>query len=165
MTTMGRHRGRGDPHVTRWYGLVGTEVIGPFEVLDVWYHHHAGPDWRMAEYARSGTDPWRVARTELGDGRAVSTVFLGLDYSWRPGERAPLLFETNTVPDYEEPWRTSTWLEAMAMHHHVVTELGGLMRWYHEDGTLCVAGWDPSTGLCAEGGGPVRPGSDASRAQ
>jgi hypothetical protein len=34
------------------------------------------------------------------------------------------------------------------------------IRWYHLDGTECVAGWfaeGPNTGRCSEGGGPVTP--------
>jgi hypothetical protein len=32
--------------------------------------------------------------------------------------------------------------------------------WYHLDGTVCVGGWDPGTGLCWSGGGPVTPAPD-----
>lgn len=42
------------------------------------------------------------------------------------------------------------------MGDHVLDEL----RWYHLDGTECVAGWDaegPELGTCARGGGPVTP--------
>lgn len=34
------------------------------------------------------------------------------------------------------------------------------VRWYHLDGTECVAGWHaegPDVGRCTEGGGPVSP--------
>jgi hypothetical protein len=31
------------------------------------------------------------------------------------------------------------------------------IEWRHLDGTICVAGWNPNTGLCQEGYGPVTP--------
>jgi hypothetical protein len=110
---------------TRWYALVDTEVVGPFDTLDAWYHAHGGPDWRFAEMLRTGVDPWRVARTELGDGRAVSTVFLGLDHWWMDmGSDFPVhVFETMVVPDCDDLWRYSTWDEAVAGHDEVVLSM------------------------------------------
>ena len=107
-----------------WYALVGTEVIGPFDVLDEWYHEHAGPDWRHAQHVLTGVDPWQVARTELGDGRAVSTVFLGINHDWMRDSPLPIVFETIVVPEYDEVWRWCTWKDAAAGHEHIVFELG-----------------------------------------
>jgi hypothetical protein len=105
-----------------WYALVGHEVVGPFETLDPWYHEHGGPDWRMIEWRRSGADPWRVERTLLPDGRAVSTVFLGLDHSWWP-DSPPHLFETMVLPDAELVERCSTWEQAERQHADAVASL------------------------------------------
>lgn len=105
----------------RWWALVDREVVGPFDSSDPWYHEHAGPDWRAREGQRSGADPWRVARTELGDGRAVSTVFLGLDHRYDVGP--PVLFETAVLPAMERMMRTCTWAEAEAAHALVLAEV------------------------------------------
>lgn len=67
----------------------------------------------------------RVARTELPDGGpVVSTVFLGLDYSFRSGP--PLIFETMAFGedgDEEGCERTSTWDQAEAAHAAMVEKL------------------------------------------
>lgn len=72
---------------------------------------------------RFDADPWRVARTEIGDIR-VSTVFLGLDHSFL-GQGPPLLFETMIFGgDREgEMMRYSTWAEAELGHMEVVESL------------------------------------------
>ncbi|MGY3278085.1 hypothetical protein [Bradyrhizobium sp. S3.7.6] len=82
----------------------------------------------------TGTDPWRVALTDLGDDVYVSTVFLGLDHSF--GRGRAVLFETmifrrgtgiempsgTQLPEdlfgYKE--RCCTWDEAEAMHERAV---------------------------------------------
>lgn len=101
--------------IVRWYGLVGGEVIGPFETMDRWYHDHAGPDWRHREAMRTGIDPWTVAREDAPDGHDVSTVFLGLDHSYNPSG-PPILFETMIFPEAEVFGRCSTLEQAKAMH-------------------------------------------------
>ena len=32
-----------------------------------------------------------------------------------------------------------------------------VIEWHHLDGTICVDGWDATTGKCSTGGGPVTP--------
>lgn len=109
----------------RWYALVGTEVVGPFETLDPWYIEHAGPDWRAAEIRRTLRDPWLVEWTDLGDGRSVSTVFLGLDHWWAFGDTTqpapPIVFETMILPG-GDMWRYSTFEAASAGHWAVVAK-------------------------------------------
>ena len=106
----------------RWWALVDHEVVGPFDSLDLWYHEHAGPDWRAREHMRSGVDPWRVGRTPLPDGRYVSTVFLGLDQRYVEGG-PPLLFESMVLPDAELLMRCSTWAQAVEQHALMVAEV------------------------------------------
>lgn len=61
-----------------------------------------------------------VAKSDVGNGVRVSTVFLGLDHSY--GEGPPLLFETmifgGVHAGYEE--RCSTWDEAEKQHQIAV---------------------------------------------
>lgn len=62
-----------------------------------------------------------VAQTEIG-ATLISTIFLGLDYSWILGKHDPLLFETMVFVEGrpEDCERCSTWLEAEAQHARVV---------------------------------------------
>ena len=65
----------------------------------------------------------RVALTTIADGIEVSTVFLGLDHRFGPGE--PILFETMVFaavhPDLNgDTVRYSTWDEAEAGHAAMV---------------------------------------------
>jgi hypothetical protein len=66
----------------------------------------------------------RVAETRLFGICDVSTVFLGLDYSWGGGP--PLLFETMAFwyceGGYEQE-RCSTWLEAQEQHARMCAEV------------------------------------------
>jgi hypothetical protein len=107
--------------MSRWYALVGHDVVGPFETLDEWYHFHAGPDWRAAVGTSTGVDPWKVAYTELDDDRYVSTVFLGLDHRLF-GDGPPLIFETMIFPDCDWCERCSTWTQAEAQHRLAVAD-------------------------------------------
>lgn len=106
----------------RWYALVDHEVIGPFETMDRWYIEHGGPDWRHREWERTGHDPWGVERTDLGDGREVSTVFLGLDHSfnWDNPNQLPIVFETMIFPDADLAGRYAWWDDAVTGHWQVV---------------------------------------------
>jgi hypothetical protein len=67
----------------------------------------------------------RVARSELPD-FVVSTVFLCVDLSVRPGD-TPLLFETMIFrlsrPGSEKFMRCHTWKEAQVIHNKVVALL------------------------------------------
>ena len=71
----------------------------------------------LMEWARwFKTADRHVARDVVGD-LFVSTVFLGLDHNFGPGE--PLLFETMVFdPDRNDLWsdRCSTWEQAEEMH-------------------------------------------------
>jgi hypothetical protein len=72
-------------------------VSWPFDDV-IRYRDRAGNALTLEEWAaliesdRSGTYK-RVARTELGDGTYLSTVWLGLDHQFLPGG-PPLIFET-----------------------------------------------------------------------
>lgn len=64
----------------------------------------------------------QVMNTVLVDGSRVSTVFLGLDHSWR-AYGPPILFETMIFADDGESEimaRYSTWAEAMEGHMEVL---------------------------------------------
>ena len=62
----------------------------------------------------------------------VSTVFLGMDFSFLGLGHRPLIFETMIFAHpalrgdafrWNDQWRTSTWEEAEAMHAQVMAEL------------------------------------------
>jgi len=108
--------------MTRWYALVGKEVVGPFDVMDPWYRAHAGSDWRHAEHMRTGIDPWLVDHHELEDGHTVSTVFLGLDHSFH-ADGLPVVFETMVFPECEWCERASTWADAELLHAIAVASI------------------------------------------
>ena len=65
----------------------------------------------------------KVARTELGDGVYVSTVFLGLDHSF--GQGPPLLFETMVFGGQhdQDMDRYTTWEQAEAGHRATVERI------------------------------------------
>ena len=67
-----------------------------------------------------------VVRDKVGD-KEVSTVFLGLDYSFDYlGKAKPIFFETmifNEKGEAEDDWRYCTWEEAEAGHKKIVEEL------------------------------------------
>lgn len=73
------------------------------------------------------SDRRRVALTRLGKAR-ISTVFLGLDHRYGPGE--PLLFETMIFDgrwhDYQE--RYCTYDEALAGHRRAVYYVSDQLR-------------------------------------
>ena len=77
-----------------------------------------------------------VCKTRLGLVR-VSTVFLGLDHNWTPGQR-PLVFETLVFggPADGMMERYSTWEEAEAGHEVIVA----LVRAFHGSWVLWI-GW------------------------
>jgi len=57
------------------------------------------------------------------EGNRISTVWLGLDHEWRPGNRPPLIFETMVFDEkghdcYCE--RYSTWQEAEEGHKRAI---------------------------------------------
>lgn len=56
------------------------------------YYNRNGEPIRMNEWAREFEKDRTVAKTELPDGKTVSTVFLGLNH--RFGDGPPLIFET-----------------------------------------------------------------------
>lgn len=101
-----------------YYGLDGHDPV-PVSMME-WATQL---EVRHASIELDGTDPWRVARTELPGGAVVSTVFLGLNHNWFP-DGPPVLFETMLfgVEDEEGMWRAWTWDEALANHNAVVAE-------------------------------------------
>lgn len=104
------------------YKLVGHEVV-PCGALQE-RASIEGVMERAETLAKTGNDPWRVGFTEVGGGRNVSTVFLGLDHR-HFGDGPPLVFETMIIEPGERPemvGRCSTWAEAEAMHEKAITE-------------------------------------------
>jgi len=69
-------------------------------------------------------DNRRVARTQIENDEYVSTIFLGLDYSFGDGT-PPLLFETMIFGGKysNDCWRFSTWEQAEVGHNRVVKGL------------------------------------------
>lgn len=63
-----------------------------------------------------------VARVELAPGVFVSTVFLGLNYTWLGSGGLPQLFESLVMGGEhgDERLRCSTWAEAEAQHDGLV---------------------------------------------
>jgi hypothetical protein len=100
----------------QYYVLCGHTPIAADTLM--WEHAVA----KRTEGCAAGNDPFRVARTEINDKCAVSTVFLGLDHQW--GEGDPILFETMIFggPLDQEMWRYETWDQAERGHEDAVTE-------------------------------------------
>lgn len=114
---------------------------------------------RWLEKARE-TGELIVAQTDLDPELKVSTVFLGIDYSFSLSPEAPpILFETMvfgeektgryTRPNgtertyqYREPleqWRYSTWAEAQAGHEDFVTRMQAKLDAAHGDVTALLS--------------------------
>lgn len=101
----------------RWYRLDGHDAVRMHTRAEQY------AEWdRREQSIRDGEDAYRVARTDLGDGREVSTVFLGLDHQWMP-DLPPLIFETMVFPECDICERYSTWDQAVAGHETVVREV------------------------------------------
>lgn len=99
----------------RFYRLVGRTPVAADNLM-------SGLMERRTMVQETGVDPWRVAFTEVGKNRSVSTVFLGLDRSYFGGD--PLVFETITFVNgsAETLNRCSTWEQAEALHERTVVE-------------------------------------------
>jgi hypothetical protein len=73
----------------------------------------------VVEWGNSFYKDRHVGTSEI-HGHRISTVFIGIDHNWGPGE--PLLFETMifgpTLGDYQT--RCSTWEQAEEMHYNAV---------------------------------------------
>lgn len=97
-------------------------------------YDRAGRPMSDEDWARAlqDTDGRRIARTELPDGKLVSTVWLGLDH--RLGvDGSPLIFETMVFPSSDslealDCERYSTEEEARAGHLEMV------LRWARKEG-------------------------------
>jgi len=96
----------------RTYRLVGHVAV-PCDPADAFVD-------RLLVTRSGGDDPWRVAITDLGKDRCVSTVFLGLDHNFLG--KVPHLFESAIFGKGETNIfdRCSTWEEAEAMHERAV---------------------------------------------
>lgn len=101
-------------HGPRFYKLVGREVVPCDEMIEGFFQ-------RAETISKIGTDPFRVAITEVGGNRSISTVFLSLDHR-HLGDGPPLVFETMIFPGAEIIGRCSTWEEAEAMHEKAVED-------------------------------------------
>lgn len=68
----------------------------------------------------------RVARTEMPDGKVISTVFLGLNYAmpWQKAELfETMVFDANgKALDGENTYRYATWEAAEAGHARAIAE-------------------------------------------
>jgi len=77
---------------------------------------------RVAKIADEGGQyPWMVGMTTFATGEHISTVFLGLDHSFRPDGR-PELFETMLFPECDDCLRCATWDEALVIHRLMVAD-------------------------------------------
>lgn len=85
---------------------------------------------RMDDYVewmkRFGTDARQIARTEMLDGRIVSTEFLAIDFN-HSNSGPPMLFETvvfSSEKDLSEEWmeHCSTYAQALEQHARGVKE-------------------------------------------
>lgn len=101
---------------------------------------------RWARWCDYWTEHRRVGFTRVGRAR-ISTVFLSIDHNFT-GDGPPILFETMIfsgpgAEDGEEPmWRWSTWEEAAAGHHVVVTDLRGRTpKWTRALGGIAEFWW------------------------
>ena len=103
-----------------YYGLDGHDPV-PVSMME-WAIQM---EVRHASIELDGTDPWRVARTELPGGGSLSTVFLGLNHNLWP-DGPPALFETMLFGTDswagEEQWRYATWDAALAGHNELVAQ-------------------------------------------
>jgi hypothetical protein len=86
--------------------------------------HETVPVYDVLEWARAfETMDRRVAEDHVGESR-ISTMFLGIDHSFRPGG-PPLVFETmvfgGTMDDWQE--RYCTWNQAVEGHRAIVEKI------------------------------------------
>ena len=97
------------PH--RYYKLDGRRVVTCQHLL---------------EWAQWFETAERHVADDLIEGYRVSTVFLGMDHSFAPGDGPPVLFETMIfapVGDHEAMDRYCTWEEAEAGHARMLQGL------------------------------------------
>lgn len=85
--------------------------------IDIW-------EWQRLFALRMqdvGRDTWWCRQTVISDGVEVSTVWLGLDYSFGLGG-PPLIWETMVFggPHDEEQWRYPTRQTALDAHERIV---------------------------------------------
>lgn len=96
----------------------GGEIVGTDSILEwgAWYEE-AGSIPGSRPFLEGGR---RVAWTDLENGDAVSTVFLGMNHAF--GSGPPILFETmiRRAGGYEEQWRYHTHEEALKGHEYAV---------------------------------------------
>lgn len=100
-----------------WYYLDEQHnVCGPIEISD--------PRFRESRMFKNRV----VAKTQVYDGCNVSTVFLGLDHGYRPGD-PPIVFETMVFggPFDQDQERYATWDEAVAGHARWVKKCQPIM--------------------------------------
>lgn len=101
---------RGEP---RWYRLDGHTAV-PCASIEEWAQHHDVVG--------------RIVKQEDMGPFFVSTVFLGIDHRFGPGD--PLLFETMIFRGHGSgndvyQTRCSTWEQAEAMHANAVSRIDG----------------------------------------
>ncbi len=91
--------------------------------MSEWYDRNGKPITDLLEWARLLNDAEykRVAYDDLGDGRYISTVWLGLDHGY--GRGPPLIFETMTFgPGGGDCQRYATLEEARRGHEEMLDE-------------------------------------------
>ena len=94
-----------------FYKLNSDKSISPCSLLE-WSE-------QLEEIVRCGSDS-KVVRSEVIDGKLISTVWLGLDHSHMPNNAMPLVFETMVFNqgDYNDFYcdRYSIWDQAVEGH-------------------------------------------------
>lgn len=85
----------------------------------------------LLEWAQWFETAERHVADDSVEGYRVSTVFLGMDHSFSPGDGPPVVFETMIfapVGDYEAMDRYCTWEEAEAGHREMLQNLQLLLQ-------------------------------------
>jgi hypothetical protein len=90
------------------------------------YYDRQGKPIELEDWVKKFEDPaYKIlVKTDLPDGRHVSTVWLGVDhgYGWLTGSGRLLIFETMVFPG-NDCQRYATEAEALAGHEEMVREL------------------------------------------
>jgi len=89
------------------------------------YYDREGKPMTMDEWAKAYEGERRIGKTDLPDGKMVSTVWLGMNHRW--GDGPPLIFETMVFgPDELDCERYSTEAEAADGHRRMVEKWAAL---------------------------------------
>jgi hypothetical protein len=100
-----------------WYTLDETCMPVPCKSVDEYHKWHTSMPETSDWYAMKTGIGFSVAKTDLPDGRRVSTVYLGMDHSF--GDGPPLLWETMVFPEASICERHETLEQAIQGHREI----------------------------------------------